>query len=162
MKGVHAGVAEVRNWSGWLFLESDDRAARVQFHDAPSRWLLRVEDAEGRDRAVFPMGIDQRPNAEVREVVGIAGQEELLFLDPLPVRDERAGATEQLGLKECADSWPCRASGKVTAYHLRQMMGIDQHLVFASAVERVEPHVQQGTAVEDQHALRGGVGDRTQ
>ncbi len=50
--------------------------------------------------------------------------------------------------------------GKVATYHLRQVMQVDEDLTDTRAVERVEPDVEQGTAAEDQHALRGGIGNR--
>ena len=111
---------------------------------------------------MLPVGVDERPQIEVREVVGVAGQEELFALDPLPVGDERAGAAEQFRLEDRADRRRPGARGEVAAHHVRQVMEVDQDLVDPRAVERVEPDVEQGPAADGQHALRGGVGDRPQ
>ena len=75
---------------------------------------------------------------------------------------ERAGAAEQLRLEDRADRRRPVARGKVAAYHVRQVVQVDQDLVDTRAVERIEPDVEQGPVADDQHALRGGVGDRPQ
>ena len=47
--------------------------------------------------------VDERSQVEVGEVVGVAGQEELFAVDPLPVGGERARAAEQFRLEDRAD-----------------------------------------------------------
>ena len=111
---------------------------------------------------MFAVRVDERPQVEVREVVGVARQEELFVLDPGAVGQQRPGAAEQLRLEERADRRRSGALGQVAAHHLRQVVQVDEHLVDARRVEGVEPDVEQRAVVDDQHALRGGVGDRPQ
>ena len=65
------------------------RPAASSLHDASRRRPFGVEHRQGRDRAMVPVRVDQRPQIEIREVVGVAGQEELFPVDPVPV-GERA------------------------------------------------------------------------
>src|SRR5262249_44498276 len=92
----------------------------------------------------------------------VARQEELFTVDPPPVGEERAGAAEQLWLEEGADRRRRRTRGKVAAHHVRKVMEVDENLVDSRAAELIEPDVEQGPAVDDQHALGGCIGDRPQ
>ena len=68
---------------------------------------------------------------------------------------QRARAAEQIRLEHRADrGWPSGV-GQVAAHHVRQVMQVDQDLVDARPVERVEPDVEQRPAADGQHALRG-------
>ena len=53
-----------------------------------------MKDRQRRDRTVFPVGLDQRAQVEIGEVVGIADQDHVFTLHPGPVGGERARAAE--------------------------------------------------------------------
>ena len=76
----------------------------------PADGFARVEDGQGRDRVVRPVRVDQGPQVEVGEVVGVAGQEHLLPGDPVPVGAQRAGAAEQFRLEDRPDRWAARSA----------------------------------------------------
>ena len=102
--------AFTRSETGWLgfSVEPDDRAGRVEFHDAPGGRPFGMEDGQRRDRAVFPVRLDQGSQIEIGEVVGVAGQEHLFPVHPGPVGGERAGAAEQFRLEEGAHALASR------------------------------------------------------
>src|SRR5262245_11986269 len=162
MEGVHAGVRQVGNRIARLLHESDHRAGGVELHNPPGRRIRRVKNRQGRDRVVLPVTVDERSQIEIRDVVGVARQEELFTVDPPPVGEERAGAAQQLRLEVGADRGRRRTRGKVAAHHVRKVVEIDENLVDSRAAELVEPDVEQGPTVDDQHALRGCIGDRPQ
>src|SRR5689334_4002165 len=108
------------------------------------------------------MCVHERSQVEIREVVGIAGQEDLFAVHPLPVGGERTRAAQQLRFVERPNRREPLIPGQITAYHVRQVVQVEEDLVDTGPVERVKPDVKQGPTVDVQHALRGDVGDRPQ
>ena len=108
------------------------------------------------------VGLDQGAQVEVGEVVGVAGQEHLLPVDPVPVGGERARAAEQFRLEDRAHRRRPGPPGYVVTNRIGQVVEVDQDLLDACRIERVEPDIDQGPAVDGHHALRDGVGDRPQ
>ena len=97
----HGGMAPISSsTSGWkaympAFVRSETgfsgfsvnpvtRPASSSSMTPPAEGIRRVEHRQGRDRAVLPVAVDEQPQVEVREVVGVAGQEEVFALAPTP------------------------------------------------------------------------------
>ena len=59
MERVHPRVHQVGYRVGWLLLEADDGAGRVELHDPSSGGSFGMKDRQRRDRAVFPVRLDQ-------------------------------------------------------------------------------------------------------
>jgi hypothetical protein len=162
MEGVDAGIREVRHRLARLLREPDDAAGLVELHDTPGRWPFGVEHRERGYRAVYQVGVDECPQIEIGQVVGVARKEEFLPRHPLPVGGERSGAAKQFRLEERTDRRRLGTHGKVLPYHIRQVVKIDENLVDSGAVEGVKPDVEHWPVVDEDHALRNGVGDRPQ
>ena len=64
------------------------------------------------------------------------------------------------GSKKVRDHWRRGTRGDMAAYHIRQVMEVDENFVDACTAERVEPDVEQRPTVDGQHAFRDRVGDR--
>jgi hypothetical protein len=119
MEGVNPGIDQIRDRMARFLHEPGDPTGRVQFHDASGRGVHRVEHGQGRDRAVAQVRVDERPQVEIREVVGVADQEELFAVHPPPVGGQRTRAAEKFGLVEHADRRRPLMCGKVAAYDVR-------------------------------------------
>ena len=68
------------------------------------RGVLGAEHGQGGGGGALAMEVDQRPQVEVSEVVGIAGQKEVLTLDPLPVHQESPGTAQEGRLEKGVDN----------------------------------------------------------
>ena len=108
--------------------------------DGRSEWNT-VKVAIG---VMVPVGVDQGPQVEIREVVGVAGQEDLFTVDPVPVGERACRRCRAVPARRtCARPAARLRAGDVVAHHIGQVVEVDQDLVDAGAVERVEPDVEQ-------------------
>ncbi len=126
---------EVGDRARWLLLEADDAAVSAEPQDSASRGVLGVECRQRRDSTAAPDGRRPGPQIELRKVVGIAGEEHLLAVDPVPVGGQRPGAAEQFRLEERADVGRRGPRGHMAAHDVGQVVEVDQDLVDARPVK---------------------------
>ena len=75
VEGVHTGIGQIRDRMDWLLDEPGDPAGRRRVPRPPRRtgWASGIPPRSRSCRG--EVGVDERPEVEVRQVVGIAGQE---------------------------------------------------------------------------------------
>ena len=93
----------------------------VELNDAARRWLVGAKHRQRRRHVAGTVEVDERREVEVGEVVGVACEEKVLAIDPIPMRHERARAAEELRLKRRPDDR--RRSAFVDMLRVRRRAG---------------------------------------
>ena len=142
IEGIHAGVGQVADRVVWFFGKIGHKTGVVDLDHATARRMLGTEHGQGCLGIASAVEVDQASQVEVRQVVGIERQEELLVLHPSSMVTKGTGTAQELWLE-------CRADGRRAAPRLQvsqddvgKVMEVDQHLVHLRTMQGVEPEVQ--------------------
>ena len=105
VEGIHAGICQVAHWFGRFLGELGHETRGIDLYHAAARRVLGTEHGQGCLGIASAVEVDQASQVEVRQVVGIERQEELLVLHPNSVVTKGAGTAQEL-LARMPCGWP--------------------------------------------------------